>query len=86
VKRFGGEAKVLRRVEPAATDSRSFLEVVKQNKMDRKFQGVRNGREGRDFREERSFGRTGGEKRGFHDSREWSSSMGGGREESRMAG
>jgi hypothetical protein len=38
VKRFGTRAKVLHRVVLKSTDSRSFVEVLTQSKMDRRFQ------------------------------------------------
>ena len=56
-KRFGARAKLLRRVVPKTTDSRTFVEVLAQHKMDRRFQdgrGARDAREGgRDSRSER---------------------------------
>ena len=66
VKRFGSKAKVQRRVVPKATDSRSFVDVLSQPKMERRFQdgrGARDARDGgRDGRSERDFGRgVGGE-------------------------
>jgi len=51
VRRFGSQAKHLRRVHPATTDDRSFLEVAKK-KMDKRGMPFRDGREGdraRDF-------------------------------------
>lgn len=49
VKRFGGQAKQLCKVTPSSIDSRSFVEVVKSKKMDRRFQQFRDGRDSRDM-------------------------------------
>lgn len=50
IRKFGAQAKHLRRVRPATTDSRSFVEVAKKQMEKRVFQG-RDGRDGERFRD-----------------------------------
>ena len=50
VRRFGAKAKFLRPVVPSTTDSRLFVQVLKEDKMDRRFQSSREGRFQRDGR------------------------------------
>lgn len=45
VERFGSKAKFLRPVVPSTTDLRSFVQVLKSDKMDHRFYGPREGRE-----------------------------------------
>ena len=45
IRRFGAKVKFLQRARVSTTDSSSFTEVVREEKMDRHYQGNRDGRE-----------------------------------------
>ena len=66
IRKFGAQAKFLRRVHPSSTDGRSFVEVVKAT-MERK---ILQGRDGKDGDRPRDFDRSWGRRDEFQERRE----------------
>jgi hypothetical protein len=66
IRKFGAQAKFLRRVQPSSTDRRSFVEVVKAT-MERK---ILQGRDGKDGDRPRDFDRSWGRRDEFQERRE----------------